>query len=216
PLSIAEVVRDAVAATRPLIESLEHQLTTEVPAEQLTVQGDGARLTQVIGNLLNNAARYTPPRGEIAVHVRRDDEHVLVSVQDNGRGRSTQSLRKVFEMFYQGGESGVSNTGLGIGLTLAKKLVEMHGGTISVESPGAGMGSTFTVRLPLAHAEVAASTPETQDEGSARRHRVLIVDDNTDAAETLRLLMKSLGGGEGRTASNGPHALETAATFHPA
>jgi len=217
PVSIAEVLRDAVAATRPLLESLEHQLTTEVPAERLTVQGDGARLTQVIGNLLNNAARYTPPRGEIAVRVRRDDEHVLISVQDNGRGLSTESLRKVFEMFYQGGESGVSNTGLGIGLTLAKKLVEMHGGSISVESPGAGMGSTFTVRLPLAQAQIAVGTPETQDAGSesARRHRILIVDDNTDAAETLRLLMKSLGGGEVCTASNGPDALKAAATLHP-
>src|SRR5262249_2551659 len=102
-------------------------------------------------------------------------------------------------------------------LTLAKKLVEMHGGIISVESAGAGAGCTFTVRLPLAQGEVAASTPQAQDEanGSARRHRVLIVDDNTDAAETLRLLMKTLGGGEVHTASNGPDALKAAATLHP-
>jgi two-component system CheB/CheR fusion protein len=216
-VSIAEVVRDAVSATRPVMESLEHQLTIEVPAQRLTVKGDGTRLTQVIGNLLNNAARYTPPRGKIALCVRRDEEQVLISVEDNGRGLSAQSLKNVFEMFYQAGESGVSNAGLGIGLTLAKKLVEMHGGIIRVESAGAGMGSTFTVRLPLAQGEVAATTREAQDEvsESARRHRVLIVDDNTDAAETLRLLMKSLGGGEVRTASNGPDALEAAATLHP-
>jgi two-component system, chemotaxis family, CheB/CheR fusion protein len=216
-VSIAEVVRDAVSATRPLIESLEQQLTIEIPAEWLTVKGDGVRLTQVIGNLLNNAARYTPPRGKITVRVRRDQEQVFISVQDNGRGLSAQSLRNVFEMFYQGGESGASDTGLGIGLTLAKKLVGMHGGTISAQSAGAGMGSTFTVCLPLAQGEIAVSTPETQDEAGecARQHRVLIVDDNADAAETLRLLMKSLGGGEVRTASNGADALEAAATLHP-
>ena len=217
-VAIAEVVRDAVSAARPVMESLEHQLTIEVPAERLTVKGDGARLTQVIGNLLNNAARYTPPRGQITLRVRQNEEHVLISVQDNGQGLSPQSLRNVFEMFYQAGESpGVNNTGLGIGLTLAKKLVGMHGGVISAASAGAGMGSTFTVRLPLTREEVAASAPAPRDApaGSARPHRVLIVDDNADAAETLSLLMKSLDGGEVRTASNGPDALEAAATLHP-
>src|SRR5215472_4292889 len=215
-VSIAEVVRDAVSAARPLIDSLEHQLAIEVPTGRLTVKGDGARLTQVIGNLLNNAARYTPPRGQITVCVRRDEEHVLISVQDNGRGLSPQSLKNVFEMFYQGGESGVSETGLGIGLSLAKKLVAMHGGTIRAESAGAGMGSTFTVHLPLAQGKLA-KPPETRGEARdcARQHRVLIVDDNTDAAETLRLLLESLGGGEVRTASNGADALKTAATLHP-
>jgi CheY-like chemotaxis protein len=111
----------------------------------------------------------------------------------------------------------MDNTGLGVGLTLAKKLVGMHGGTIKAESAGAGMGSTFTVRLPLAQGEFADSAPEPHDESgeSARQHRVLIVDDNADAAETLSLLMKSLGGSEVRTASNGPDALEAAATLHP-
>lgn len=216
-VSIAEVVRDAVSATRPLMAGLEHRLSIEVPTERLTVRGDAARLTQVIGNLLNNAARYTPSGGQITLRVGRDGEHVLISVADNGRGLPPQSLRKVFEMFYQAGESGDSSTGLGIGLTLAKKLVEMHGGIISAESGGAGMGSTFTVRLPLAQGEDPVSAPEPPDEAgeSAPPHRVLIVDDNTDAAETLRLLMKSLGGGEVRTASNGVDALEAAATLQP-
>jgi CheY-like chemotaxis protein len=202
---------------RPVMENLEQELTVEVPTEPLTVQGDGTRLTQVIGNLLNNAARYTPAHGKIALRVSRDAEHVLISVQDNGRGLSPQSLSSVFEMFYQAGDSGVSGTGLGIGLTLAKKLVEMHGGSIAAESAGLGSGCTFTVRLPLAQPGVAPSPPGAQDEAgdAARQHRVLIVDDNTDAAETLRLLMKSLGGGEVRTASNGRDALEAAATLHP-
>lgn len=215
--AIADVVRDAIAVTRPVMENLEHELTLELPEQPLIVEGDAARLTQAVSNLLNNAARYTPPHGKIAVHVTRDDEHVQISVQDNGRGLSAQSLKSVFEMFYQGRDGGLSNTGLGIGLTLAKKLVEMHGGSIHAHSAGPGKGSTFSVWLPLAHSEIAGSTPDTQSEASenARQHRVLIVDDNDDAAETLRLLMKSLGSGEVRTASNGPDALAAGAQLRP-
>jgi two-component system CheB/CheR fusion protein len=191
PVAIAEVVRDALAVTRPVMENLEHELSLELPEPPLIVEGDAARLTQAISNLLNNAARYTPPHGKIAVHVTRDDEHVRIGVQDNGRGLSAQSLKNVFEMFYQGRDGGVSNTGLGIGLTLARKLVEMHGGSIHADSAGPGRGSTFTVWLPLAHTEIAGRTPDAQNEasGNARHHRVLIVDDNDDAAETLRLLL---------------------------
>ncbi|HEY2340292.1 MAG TPA: chemotaxis protein CheB, partial [Steroidobacteraceae bacterium] len=217
PVAIAEVVRDALAVTRPVMENLEHELDLELPEQPLIVEGDAARLTQAISNLLNNAARYTPPHGKIAVRVTRDDEQVQISVQDNGRGLSAQSLKNVFEMFYQGRDGGVSNTGLGIGLTLARKLVEMHGGNIQADSAGPSKGSTFTVWLPLAHTEIAGSTPDTQDEASenARHQRVLIVDDNDDAAETLRLLMKSLGSGEVRTASNGPDALVAGAQLRP-
>jgi two-component system, chemotaxis family, CheB/CheR fusion protein len=217
PVAIAEVMRDALAVTRPVMENLEHELTLELPDEPLVVDGDAARLTQAISNLLNNAARYTPPHGKIAVRVARDDELVWISVEDNGRGLSAQSLKNVFEMFYQARDSAVSNTGLGIGLTLARKLVEMHGGSIHADSPGPGKGSTFTIWLPLAHTEIAGNTPETHNEVSetARHHRVLIVDDNDDAAETLCLLMKSLGSGEVRTASNGPDALAAAAQLRP-
>ena len=216
-VSVVEVVRDAVAATRPSIESLEHELTVDLPTEELTVGGDATRLTQIFGNLLHNAARYTPPHGRIAVRVKREDEHVLISVQDNGRGIPQQSLGKVFEMFYQGHDGGVSDIGLGIGLTLAKKLVDMHAGTIWAESAGAGTGSTFTVRLPLAQPATADGPPARagESENAARDRRVLIVDDNDDAAETLRLLMKSLGSCEVRTASNGPDALEAGARLEP-
>jgi two-component system CheB/CheR fusion protein len=214
---LADVVRDAVANTTPVIESLEHRLTVDVPDESLIVQGDATRLTQVIGNLLHNASRYTQPHGEIGLRVRRDGEHVVIAVQDNGCGISLESLGNVFEMFYQG-ESGVSGTGLGIGLTLAKKLVEMHGGAIWAESAGTSRGSTFTVRLPLASQGIrAASAADARAVSveSVRQRRVLIVDDNADAAETLGMLMKTLGGGEVRTASNGPAALETAAQLRP-
>src|SRR5262249_37617072 len=132
-VAIAEVVRDALAVTRPVMENLEHELTLELPEEPLIVEGDAARLTQAISNLLNNAARYTPPHGKITVQVARNDEHVRISVQDNGRGLSAQSLKNVFEMFYQGRDGGISNSGLGIGLTLARKLVEMHGGSIHAD-----------------------------------------------------------------------------------
>ncbi|MBV8342942.1 MAG: response regulator, partial [Gammaproteobacteria bacterium] len=216
PVSVDEVVRDALAVISPTMESLEHELTLEMPKEPLTIEGDAARLTQVISNLLNNAARYTPPRGKILVRLRRDEDKVHISVQDNGRGLNSQALKNVFEMFYQARESGLNSTGLGIGLTLAKKLVEMHGGTIVAESAGPNRGSTFTVTLPLGHGE-PVRIPEAANCGAQTEtyHRVLIVDDNDDAAETLRLLMKSLCSGEVYTASNGPMALEAAAKLKP-
>src|SRR5262249_15195721 len=155
PVQIAESVQDAVAAVRPLIASLEHQLTVAIPEESLIVEADPARLTQVIANLLHNAARYTPSHGRISLAVRRAGSEVVVAVSDNGLGISAQALPNVFEMFYQGDKAAeVGSTGLGIGLTLAKKLVEMHSGTITAESGGPKKGSTFTVRLPLSQREL--------------------------------------------------------------
>jgi len=141
----------------------------------------------------------------------------IMSSGGDSRGLSAQSRDHVFEMFYQAGESALSSGGLGIGLTLAKKLVEMHGGTIRAESGGPNMGSTFAVVLPLVHRELMSATSGAQQEGAgpARPHRVLIVDDNEDAAETLCLLIKSLVSGEVRTASNGPDALAAAAELRP-
>ena len=217
PVSIAEVTRDALATVRPLTENLQQELTVDVPDDEpLYVEGDAVRLTQVIGNLLHNSSRYTPSRGKIIVRARRDGDQVEISVQDNGRGMSPDALRNAFEMFYQGGESQMSGAGLGIGLTLARKLVEMHCGSIAAASAGARLGSTFTVRLPLTHRrpaqprEANAPAPQARDQ-----HRVLIVDDNEDAAQTLRELMEALGAGEVRTASNGHDALEAAAQMHP-
>ncbi|MBV8144768.1 MAG: response regulator [Gammaproteobacteria bacterium] len=218
PVVVAEVVRDALTALRPVMENFEHEVTLDLPEERLTVAGDAARLIQVFGNLLSNAARYTAPRGRILVRVWRDEERVRISVQDNGRGLSAQSLASVFEMFYQARDPGLTSTGLGIGLTLAKKLTEMHGGTITAESAGPTRGSTFTVELPLAGRDVVVPAQAALPEDAApvaRGRRVLIVDDNEDAAETLCLLMKSLGTGDVRTASNGPEALATAAGLCP-
>ena len=217
PVSIAEVARDALATVRPLTDNLEQELEVDLPdAQTLYVEGDAVRLTQVIGNLLHNSSRYTPPRGKISLRARRDGEQVEISVQDNGRGMSAEALHNAFEMFYQARESPLSGAGLGIGLTLAKKLVEMHCGSISAGSPGTQLGSTFTVRLPLTSRrpvqshETGAASQQARDQ-----HRVLIVDDNEDAAETLRQLIEALGTGEVRTAANGPDALAAAARLRP-
>jgi signal transduction histidine kinase len=217
-VQIAEVARDAVAAVQPTIDKLEHQLTVALPEEPLIVDADPARLTQVIANLLHNAARYTPVRGQIALTVRRAGDQVLIRVRDNGQGIAPQSLPNVFEMFYQASGPGqLSNSGLGVGLSLAKKLVEMHSGTISVESPGLNMGSTFTVRLPLTSATGVRQTADAPRIASqcAGRQRVLIVDDNTDAAETLRMLLTTIGGGDVQTASSGVEALKLGAQLRP-
>lgn len=217
PVSIAEVARDAIATVRPLTENLEQELAVDLQeAEPLYVEGDAVRLTQIIGNLLHNASRYTPPHGKITLHAQRDGEQVEISVEDNGRGMSADALKNAFEMFYQARDSQMSGAGLGIGLTLAKKLVEMHCGSIAAQSPGLQLGSKFTVRFPLTNRKptqsgaTASAPPRMRDQ-----HRVLIVDDNSDAAETLSQLMATLGAGEVRTASNGTEALEAAARMRP-
>lgn len=215
---VGDVVRDAVATLRPVLDTLEHRLSVELPDETLLVHGDAARLGQVVGNLLHNAARYTAPHGQIKLRVCRNDGQLQLSVQDNGRGIAPEALESVFEMFYQDRESGAAEAGLGIGLTLAKKLVELHGGTIMAESAGIGRGSTFTVRLPLAsHQAVSNATAvlEEPEEIACSQRRVLIVDDNTDAAETMRLLMQSIGAGDVRTAASGQEALEAGAQLRP-
>jgi two-component system, chemotaxis family, CheB/CheR fusion protein len=216
-VEIAEVVRDAVAAVRPFVDSLEHQLTITAPDQPLIVEGDAMRLTQVVGNLLHNAVHYTPARGQIALDVRRTGDQALISVRDNGLGISPQSLPHLFDMFYQAGNQGEgTNAGLGIGLTLAKTLVEMHSGTISAESAGPNQGSTFTVCLPLAPG-VSRSAPEASGElnAAADKQRVLIVDDNAEAAEMLRLLMATIGSGEVQTAFSGVEALRVGAQLRP-
>jgi CheY-like chemotaxis protein len=217
PVQIAEVVRDAVAVVQPTIEAQQHELTVAIPSESIIVEADAARLTQVLANLLHNAARYTPRHGKLAVIVRHSADQVSISVRDNGMGIGGEALPHVFDMFYQANDTGEARgSGLGIGLTLAKMLIEMHEGTICAESAGPRTGSTFTVRLPLVPAaQVLASEASGSVSDFANRHRVLIVDDNTDAAETLRLLITTLWGGEVHTAFNGPDALALAAEVRP-
>jgi signal transduction histidine kinase len=240
-VDVAEAVKDAVSAVHPLIESMQHTLTIHLPAMPIVVEGDPARLTQVFGNLLHNAARYTPMGGTITLRARAEEREAVLSVEDNGFGISSQALPNVFEMFYQGAEARRNaGTGLGIGLTLAKRLIEMHAGSITATSAGPNAGSTFTVRLPIAEearaeearAEEARAEEARAEEARAEEARaeeahlsgnsirvgrrgVLIVDDNIDAAETLRLLMLALGGNDVRTASNGIEALEIGNQLRP-
>jgi two-component system, chemotaxis family, CheB/CheR fusion protein len=223
PVRIAEVVHDAVAVVRPAIDNQNQTLAIDLVDPDLVVEGDAARLAQVLGNLLHNAARYTPAGGHIALKVTREDDQAVIRITDDGFGISAQALPYVFEMFYQGTESKkLASSGLGIGLTLAKRLVEMHSGTIAADSRGPNAGSTFTVRLPISSGREEKTPQADGDEESegqapdaAPRRGVLIVDDNIDAAETLKLLMEALGGNEVETASNGAQALEVGARLMP-
>jgi CheY-like chemotaxis protein len=182
----------------------------------LEMVADPTRLAQVVSNLLNNAAKYTPSGGVIRLEARREGQDALISVSDSGVGIAPDGLTAVFEMFTQvGANRDRSQGGLGIGLALVRKLVELHGGSVTAESPGVGQGSTFTVRLPLA--ETAAAAPDTAGRPSSapsRAFRVLVVDDNTDAAESLAILLE-MEGHLTRIASSGDEAVRCAHEFHP-
>jgi two-component system, sensor histidine kinase len=217
-VEIAAVVESAVETSRPLIETRHQQLVVEVPPEPLILEGDPVRLAQVFANLLNNATKYTDIGGQIWLTVRREGQAVAISVRDSGVGIPAEMLPRVFELFTQVDRSaGRAQGGLGIGLTLVKSLVEMHGGSVAVHSEGCGKGSEFVVRLPLA-AEARqvgrASLPEGSPSVLAPR-RVLVVDDNRDAAESLGMVLNLLGA-EAHVVSSGPEALEALGTYRPA
>jgi len=216
--SLEKVIRLAVETSGPAIHAKHHSLTVELPATELPLDADAIRLTQVFANLLNNAAKYTPAHGTIAIKAEAHEGSAIVRIIDNGIGIPRELLPEVFEMFVQVNRS-LERTegGLGIGLSLVKRLVEMHAGSVEAFSRGLGLGSEFVVRLPLARARAAAEEPatsETSPEGAAKAQRILVVDDNDDAAGTLALLL-GLMGHEARTATNGVEALEVAAPFHP-
>src|SRR5690606_21586814 len=142
-IELADVVRNAVETSKPLIEGAHHELVISLPDEPLWLEGDPVRLAQIIANLLNNASRYTEDRGRIEVRAERNGEHALVSVTDSGIGIAPEMLPRVFEMFQRGSESGVRGGGLGIGLSLSQRLAAMHGGAVEAYSEGVGKGSRF-------------------------------------------------------------------------
>jgi signal transduction histidine kinase/ActR/RegA family two-component response regulator len=214
-VAVDAVVRNAIETAKPAIEARHHELAVRYAPEALYVEGDAVRLGQVIANLLNNAAKFTPQGGRIEIGTRAEGGRAAISVTDSGVGFTPEDRARIFEMFVQLDATRTQAAGgLGLGLTLVRSLVEMHGGTIDAESPGPGSGATFTVRLPLADApatvhEVAAALPARQ-----ARNRVLVVDDNVDAADSLADLL-GMEGFEVRACYAGDAALSLARQFRP-
>jgi PAS domain S-box-containing protein len=189
------VASHAIEASRPLIEALRHHLTIAFSPEPLEIEGDPTRLEQVVSNLLNNAAKYTEPGGRITVSIGRDGPHAELCVRDSGVGITPEMQLKIFDLFVQADQSlDRSRGGLGIGLTLVRRLVEFHNGTINVSSPGPGRGSEFVVRLPLCEpsAPAARIAPALSCEAS-RQLRIFIVDDNRDNARTMARILEMDG-----------------------
>ncbi len=215
-VSLADIVRNAIETGRPLIEAAQHRLELDMQPDDLQIIADPMRLAQVFANLLNNAAKYTPPGGRIEVRLGRDGSDALVCVKDNGEGIAPHMLERVFSMFTQVNTGMRAQGGLGIGLTLARTLVHLHGGSIEARSDGVDRGCEFRVRLPLAEpAGSAGNPPEVRgDAAHAALARVLVVDDNRDAAEALGLLLTALGA-EVEVVHDGPAALERAPQFRP-
>jgi CheY-like chemotaxis protein len=210
------VIRNAVETSQPLIDAGCHQLSVKLPTETLMVNGDPVRLSQVIANLLNNAAKYTDSGGQIGLAVQCKDGWVEMTVSDTGVGISTEMLPKVFDMFTQvPSSSGRAQGGLGIGLTLVKSLIEMHEGTIEARSAGVGHGSQFVIRLPLIVDGCPNGHPAPQQvPNSLANRRVLVVDDNRDAANSLASLLRLLGA-EVLALHSGPEALDRIGQFDP-
>lgn len=214
-VELAAVIRSAVETTRPAIDAAGHSLAISLPAEPQVIKGDAVRLSQVFANLLNNATKYMNRGGQIWLTARREEREVVVSVRDTGIGIEPEMLPEIFTMFTQVDRSRrQAQGGLGIGLTLVRSLLEMHGGQIEARSAGVGQGSEFIVRLPLSgEAASEADRPDSRIP-ALPRHRVLVVDDNCDAAVSLGHLLRLLGV-DARVVHDGPTALETLRSYHP-
>jgi two-component system, sensor histidine kinase len=221
-MDLRSAVAMAIEASQPLIDGAAHRLVTRLPTEPVWVHADPARLAQAIGNLLNNAAKYTANGGRIEIGISAQAGEAVVRIIDNGAGISAEMLPELFKMFTQDQHTlGRAQGGLGIGLSLVQRLLELHGGSASAHSDGPGHGSTFTLRLPTlaadAGADVAvpaqpAASPKAT--GEALALRILVVDDNADAADALVLLLQAAGHVT-RTAYDGLQALREAAQFRP-
>jgi signal transduction histidine kinase/CheY-like chemotaxis protein len=219
PVELATVLARAIETERPLLSQRSHALTVEVPQEGLLVDADPVRLAQVFTNLLGNAARYTDPGGHVAVTARRDGDEAVVTVRDDGIGIPPELLPRIFEPFLQGERAlDRSQGGLGIGLTTARALVELHGGTLTARSGGPGAGSELIVRLPVLPSSVAArpapNAPSPDPPVERPAFRILLVDDNEDAAELLAEALRRTGH-EVLVAHDGPEALAVAPGFRP-
>ena len=213
-VSLASVIRSALETSSHSVEARGHALDVSLPQEELWVCGDAVRLSQIVANLLLNAAKFTAPGGRIAIGAARDGDNVRIRLADNGIGIAATSIDSIFGLFAQSGHSPDRvQDGLGIGLSLVRTLVELHGGQVSVSSPGVGLGSTFEVHLPLdANVPLPAAAPAPAADGSSQR--ILVVDDNSDAADTLAELLEMYGHTV-RTAYTGAQATERTLEFKP-
>lgn len=214
-VSLASVIRSALETSSHSVEARGHALDVHLPKEELWVCGDAVRLSQIVANLLLNAAKFTAPGGRIAISAVREGDNVHIRLSDNGIGIAAASIDSIFGLFEQSGHSPDRvQDGLGIGLSLVRNLVTLHGGQVSVHSPGVGLGSTFEVILPLdANVPVAAAAPA-PEAASGGSQRILVVDDNRDAADTLAELLEMYGHTV-RTAYTGAQATERTLEFKP-
>jgi PAS domain S-box-containing protein len=213
---LASVIESAVETSRPLVEQMGHGLTVTLPGQQLVVDADPTRLAQVFVNLLNNAAKYTERGGHVWLTAERQGSDAVVSVRDTGVGIAADQLPRIFDMFSQVARSlERSQGGLGIGLTLVRRLVEMHDGRIEARSEGVGRGSEFVVRLPVV-VEASVPPPAERPEPAAPRSslRILIVDDNRDGADSLGMMLRMMGN-DTRTAYDGQQGVDAAGEFRP-
>ena len=215
-IALRAVLENAIEASRPLIEAMGHELVVRLPERAVTTMGDLTRLAQVVSNLLDNSAKYTPRGGRIELSTEVTAGSVRIRVVDNGTGIAADVLPQVFDLFSQANRTlNRGRGGLGIGLSLARRLTELHGGAVTGASAGAGLGSTFTVRLPIeepSSAQLPAAAPAAPLRPAGRR--ILVVDDNVDGAEMLATMLE-LGGHEARVAHDGPEALAVARELRP-
>ncbi len=216
-VSLGAVLTEAIEVARPLIEAAGHSFTVHLPAESMQVQGDATRLSQVLQNVLNNAAKYTPKGGRITLRVERRGAEACVYVRDTGLGIPEEMQTRIFDLFTRAHPANeLKTSGLGIGLALARQLIELHGGRIKARSEGPGAGSEFIITLPLltSSSALAPASIEAASPLRANKQRVLVVDDNRDAAESLAMLLQ-LSGGEVDVAFDGAAALERLDSFRP-
>ena len=215
-VELAPIIHQAVETCRPMAECANHEVTVTLPPQPVYLDADPVRLSQVVCNLLNNACKFVGQGGRISLTAERHDNDVVIAVKDNGIGIPPDKLDCIFEMFSQVDQSlERSHGGLGIGLTLARRLVELHGGSIEARSEGIGQGSEFVVRLPVA-VDRAPTPPEEPDDEikPSGKRRILVVDDNRDSAESLAMLLR-LTGNETSVAYDGEEAVEAAARQRP-
>jgi signal transduction histidine kinase len=214
-LSLPDLAHRTLDTLRPQLLRSRHDLILDFPAEPVWVDADPSRLEQVLVNLITNAIKYTKDQGQIWLRISREGNEAVIAVRDTGIGIAAEMLPRIFDLFAQA-EQGLdrSRGGLGIGLTLVRRIVELHGGTVTVASPGVGMGSEFTVRLPAIEPPQGETSGRAAESPRTRGQRILVVDDNRDAAITLSLLLKA-SGHETAMAYNAQKAIELASTFKP-